>query len=159
MKPKFQQAFMDVAQRFAELSSARRLKVGAIIVKDNRIISLGYNGMPSGWDNNCEDVVWSYDQRDITDEWQYCENRRAWWRLKTKPEALHAESNAISKLARSAESGEAADLFVTHSPCLDCAKLIFQSGIGRVFFKNHYRDDQGLKFLRRSGVEVTEMDQ
>lgn len=157
MKPKFQQAFIDVASRFAELSSARRLKVGAIVVKNDRIISIGYNGMPKGWDNNCENIEWSYDQRDATTEWQYCENKTAWWRLKTKPEVLHAESNAIAKLARSGESGEGADMFVTHSPCMDCAKLIFQSGIQRVFYREHYRDDQGLRFLRQSGVEVTEM--
>ena len=138
MKPKHQAAHMRAAYIYAELSTAHRLKVGALIVKDDRIISIGYNGMPSGWDNNCEHTV--------DDE------------LKTKPEVLHAETNAIAKLARSTESGLDADLFVTHSPCLDCAKLIYQSGIKRVFYANAYRDDSGINFLKSSGVEVTELD-
>jgi dCMP deaminase len=134
---------MDTARIFAELSHARRLHVGAIVVKDDRIISIGYNGMPAGWDNNCEDVVQHSDDT-IT--------------LKTKPEVLHAESNAISKLARSTESGVDADIFITHSPCLDCAKLIYQSGIKRVWYGSEYRDSSGTDFLRRSGVEVTKSD-
>ena len=130
MKTKFIQAYMDVAARFAQLSSAKRLQVGAIVVKDDRIISIGYNGMPSGWDNCCEE-----------------DN-------KTKPEVIHAESNAISKLARGNESGEGATMFVTHQPCIDCAKLIYQSGIATVYYKNEYRSTQGLDFLNKSGVEV-----
>ena len=137
---------MDWAKRTAQLSHARRLQVGAVIVKDDSVISYGYNGMPSGWDNNCEDeivvdVVDGVPQREIKE-------------LKTKPEVLHAESNAIAKLAKSSNSGARADLFVTHSPCLDCAKLIHQSGIGRVFYGENYRDDAGIKFLEKSGVEV-----
>jgi dCMP deaminase len=115
MKEKFKRAFMQTAQTFAELSSAQRLKVGAIVVKDDRIISIGYNGMPAGWSNICEDV---------TEDGS----------LKTKPEVLHAESNAIAKLARSIESGDGADLFVTHSPCIECAKLIYQAGVRRVYY-------------------------
>jgi len=142
MKDKFIDAYMDVAERFAQLSSARRLHVGAIVVKDDRIISIGYNGMPSGWDNDCEDKVWTQDG-DYT--------------LKTKPEVLHAESNAIAKLAKSTESGNGAVLFVTHSPCLDCAKLIYQSGINAVFYRDAYRDQSGIQFLERSRVNVTQM--
>ena len=143
MKPKLKQAYMATAKVFAELSHARRLHVGAIVVKDDRIISIGYNGMPAGWDNNCEDEIF---QQDGTTG------------LKTKPEVLHAETNAIAKLARSNESGLDSDLFVTHSPCLDCAKLIYQSGIKRVFFSTAYRDDAGVDFLRKSGVEVEQLD-
>jgi dCMP deaminase len=106
---------MAVAETYASLSTAVRLKVGAIVVKDNRVISIGYNGMPSGWDNNCEDEIQYPDAEGIT--------------LKTKPEVLHAETNAIAKLARSSESGLSVAMFVTHAPCLDCAKLIYQSGI------------------------------
>jgi dCMP deaminase len=130
MKQKFIDAYMDVAERFAQLSSAKRLNVGAIVVKDDRIISIGYNGMPSGWDNVCEHEG------------------------KTKPEVLHAESNAIAKLARSPESGEGASIFITHSPCIDCAKLIYQSGIATVYYKNDYRSTQGIDFLNKSNIEV-----
>lgn len=130
---------MDTAKIFAELSHAKRLHVGAIIVKDDRIISIGYNGMPTGWDNNCEDVIQHSD--DTTT-------------LKTKPEVLHAETNAIAKLAKSNESGLDASLFVTHAPCMDCAKLIYQSGISNVYYRNSYRESTGLDFLTKSGVEV-----
>jgi len=139
MKTKLKLAYMKTAETFAELSHARRLHVGAIIVKDDRIISIGYNGMPAGWDNNCENVL-----EDGT--------------LKTKPEVLHAETNAIAKLARSGEHGLDSDLFVTHAPCMDCAKLIYQSGIKRVFFGTAYRDNSGVDFLKASGVKVEQME-
>lgn len=144
MKEKFKQAYMDVAYRFAELSHARRLHVGAIVVKDNRIISIGYNGMPAGWDNNCE-----YEHYTLGNSNDF--------ELRTRPEVLHAETNAISKLARSTESGDGADMFITHAPCLECAKLIYQSGIRRVYFNNEYRDDSGIKFLTKSGVQVEKL--
>ena len=138
MKEKFKRAYMQTAHTFAELSHARRLKVGAIVVKDDRIISIGYNGMPAGWSNVCEDV--SEDGS-----------------LKTKAEVLHAESNAIAKLAKSNDSGDQATLFVTHSPCLECAKLIYQSGIQQVYYQEKYRDDLGLEFLQASGVDVEQL--
>ena len=146
MKQKFINAYMDVAERFAQLSSAKRLQVGAIVVKDDRIISIGYNGMPSGWDNCCEEsIVDDYTSRVTSIE------------LKTRPEVLHAESNAIAKLARSPESGEGASIFITHSPCMDCAKLIYQSGIATVYYKNDYRSTQGIEFLNRSDIEVVKV--
>ena len=140
MKTKFIDAYMDVAERFAQLSHAKRLQVGAIIVKDDRIISIGYNGMPSGWDNCCEDVV---RQDEV-----------GFQVTKTKAEVLHAETNAIAKLAKSGESGLGATMFVTHAPCIDCAKLVYQSGIATVYYKHKYRSTQGLEFLDKSGVEV-----
>ena len=140
MKQKFIEAYMDVAERFSQLSSATRLQVGAIVVKDDRIISIGYNGMPSGWDNCCEDVV--------------REDEVGFQVTKTKAEVLHAETNAIAKLAKSGESGLGATMFVTHAPCIDCAKLVYQSGIATVYYKNKYRSTQGLEFLDKSGVEV-----
>ena len=143
MKQKFRDAYMKTAEVFAELSSARRLHVGAIIVKDDRIISIGYNGMPSGWDNNCEDEL----------KWPNGEIKF----LTTKPEVLHAETNAIAKLAKSTQSGNGATLFVTHAPCLDCAKLVYQSGINSVFYRNSYRTDDGLHFLEKAGVQVEKM--
>jgi len=131
MKQKFIDAYMEVAETFANLSTAQRLQVGAIVVKDDRIISIGYNGMPTGWDNCCED-----------------ENN------KSKPEVLHAEANAVSKLARSPESAEGASIFITHSPCIDCAKLIYQSGIATVYYKTEYRSTQGVEFLKQCTLKV-----
>jgi dCMP deaminase len=152
VKQKFIDAYMKTAEVFAELSSARRLHVGAIIVKDDRIISIGYNGMPSGWDNNCEDEYpispWKEEHK---------KELNATYTLKTKPEVLHAETNAIAKLAKSTESGANATLFVTHAPCLDCAKLVYQSGINNVFYRNSYRSDDGIRFLEKAGVQVTQV--
>jgi dCMP deaminase len=145
MKLKYTQAHMRAAHLYAELSTARRLKVGAIVVKDDRIISIGYNGMPSGWDNNCE-----YEHYSLGNPNDF--------ELKTRPEVLHAETNAIAKLARSSESGLGATLFVTHSPCLDCAKIIYQSGIKHVYYATDYRDDSGIAFLRNSGIQVDKLD-
>ena len=142
MKQKYIDLYMDWARRCAELSHAHRLHVGAVVVKDDTVISYGYNGMPAGWDNTCEDTVY---QQDGTSS------------LKTKPEVLHAESNAIAKLAKSHNSGLGADIFVTHSPCLDCAKLIYQSGISRVWYGSQYRDTAGIDFLRKSGIEVNKL--
>lgn len=149
MKQKYIDLYMDWARRTAELSHARRLHVGAVIVKDDTVISYGYNGMPAGWDNNCEHevvvaVVDGVPQKEIKE-------------LRTRPEVLHAESNAIAKLARSHNSGVGADIFVTHAPCLDCAKLIYQSGISRVWFGSEYRDSSGIDFLQKSGIEVNKI--
>ena len=139
---------MKTAKLFAEHSYAKRRKVGAVIVKDNRIISIGYNGMPSGWDNNCEDVV--------TPSLPYLQGDGP--TLKTKPEVLHAESNAIAKLARSSESGNGASLFVTCSPCLDCAKIIYQSGILEVFYNQEYRSNDGIEFLTKCNIPVRKLE-
>ena len=140
---------MKVAETFAELSSARRLHVGAIVVKDDRIISIGYNGMPSGWTNDCEDLV--VYRKEIEPGVFNNEYTHEW---KTKPEVLHAETNAIAKLAKSTESGDDATMFITHSPCLDCAKLIFQSGIKSVYYRNTYRSEDGIEFLKKCNIEV-----
>jgi dCMP deaminase len=170
MKPKFVKAFMDTAYRFAELSPAKRLHVGAIIVKDDRIISIGYNGMPVGWDNECEykeymspDAGGWLSPEEVFERWPFeeydpaVESQRR-YRLVTKDEVLHAESNAIAKLAKSNDSGLGADLFVTHSPCIHCAKLILQSGIGRVYYGENYRDDAGITFLKKSGIDVKQIE-
>ena len=143
---------MDVAERFAELSSARRLHVGAIVVKDDRIISIGYNGMPAGWDNNCE-----YEVEEFQTEYGVGSKLVKTGELKTKPEVLHAETNSIAKLAKSNESGMGATMFITHAPCLDCAKLIYQSGISSVLYRNAYRDTSGVTFLEKSGIQVTQI--
>jgi len=142
MKQKFIDLYMAWAERAAQLSHARRLQVGAVIVKDDSVISYGYNGMPAGWDNNCENIV-GYNMGEPM--------------LKTKPEVLHAESNAIAKLAKSTNSGMGATMFITHAPCMECAKLIFQSGIGHVLYRNSYRDTGGVAFLEASGVKVEQI--
>jgi len=139
MKQKHIEAYMKTAEVFAECSTATRLHVGAIIVKDERIISIGYNGTPSGWDNNCEDIKINNDGDYVT---------------VTKPEVLHAETNAIAKLAKFDGSGSGSVLFVTHAPCLDCAKLVFQSGISSVYYRNSYRNNDGVEFLNKAGVKV-----
>lgn len=155
MKAKFISAFMDVAKRFAQLSSARRAQVGAIVVKDNRIISIGYNGMPSGWDNNCEHEDWP----DWVDSNPNAVRDPAYMRLTTKSEVLHAESNALAKLARCTESALEASLFVTHEPCIDCAKMIYQAGITAVYYEQSYSSAKGsgAEFLNKCGVEVVKV--
>jgi dCMP deaminase len=135
---------MDWATRAAKLSHAKRLQVGAVIVKDDSVISYGYNGMPAGWDNNCEDEI-------IDDKWMVT--------LKTKPEVLHAERNALDKLTkRGGHGGDNAVMFVTHAPCLECAKSIYGAGIKELYYREQYRDPAGINFLKKSGIEVTQHD-
>lgn len=135
MKQKFLDAHMKAAEVYASLSSAKRLKVGAVIVKDNRIISIGYNGTPSGWDNNCEDADGQ-----------------------TKAEVIHAEANAILKLAASHESGTDSSIFITHAPCLACSKMIKGAGIKEVYYKNPYREKSGIEFLLFSNITIRELE-
>lgn len=136
---------MDWAKRVAQLSYARRLQVGAVIVKNDCVISYGYNGTPAGWDNNCEDEI------PISPLSAELDNT---FTLKTKPEVLHAEMNALMKLAKSNGSGNDASLFVTHAPCLECAKGIYQAGISEIYYGEDYRSDDGLYFLNKCGVKI-----
>ena len=151
---------MDIAELTSKLSSAIRLNVGAVIVKGNKILGTGYNGMPTGWTNECEykeympgDVwdgqLYPLEEYDPTVE----SNRR--YRLVTKDEVLHAEMNVISKVSASTESSDGATLFVTHAPCIHCAKAIYQSGIKQVYYRDAYRDSRGLEFLEQGNVSVT----
>jgi dCMP deaminase len=164
MKSKIIPAHMRTAENYAEQSSARRLKVGAILVKDNRIISIGYNGMPEGWDNNCETETYSQfdntigNKDAVADTYPYIDDQGNRYRLVTKPEVLHAEMNALMKLARSSESGEGASIFVTHAPCIDCAKGIYQAGIKEVYYKHVYRSDAGLEFLKKCGIHAIQVE-
>jgi dCMP deaminase len=169
MKQKFIDLYMDWAKRTAQLSHARRLQVGAVIVKDDSVISYGYNGMPAGWDNNCEDKVWDkgaggwldpeeFEAKYPYEGWHEGAGCNVRYGLKTKPEVLHAESNAIAKLAKSTNSGLGATMFVTHAPCMECAKLIYQSGIGHVLYRDAYRDTSGVTFLEKSGVKVEQIN-
>ena len=132
MKPtKFDFAYLKMAQEWAKLSYCERRKVGALIVKDRMIISDGYNGTPSGFDNCCEDQ----------------EGKTQWF-------VLHAEANAILKLAGSTQSAKDATLYLTLSPCKECSKLILQAGIKSVVYIDEYSDNDGIDFLRNHGIEV-----
>ena len=130
---KLDAAYMDIALRWAKMSVAKRKQVGCIIVKDNQIISDGYNGTPTGFDNNCEfETRYGYE---------------------TKREVLHAESNAITKLAKSPHSSLGATMYITLSPCFDCAKLIIQSGIARVVYGEKYTDTSGIDLLNKANID------
>jgi dCMP deaminase len=135
MKQKYIDAHMKAAEVYSQLSSAKRLQVGCVVVKNNTIIGIGYNGMPSGWTNECEIEL---DNGET----------------KTKPEVMHAETNSIAKIARSTNSSEGAALFVTHAPCLDCAKIIHQAGINSVYYRNTYRSTDGIDFLVKCDIHV-----
>lgn len=139
-------AHLKAAKAYAELSYARRLKVGAVIVRDDRIVSIGYNGTPSGRDNNCEEEV--YDG--------YPKGHRlvSPGKLVSKPEVCHAEMNAIAFSARNGVSTEGCSLIVTHSPCYECSKLIVQSGIKTVYYEIEYRDQTAIKFLKECNIDV-----
>jgi dCMP deaminase len=137
---KLDHTYMNMATELAKLSYAQRTKVGCLIVKDTQIISEGYNGTPKGFENACEYV-------SHVDE------------MYTKPEVLHAESNAISKIARSTNSSSESTLYVTVAPCFDCAKLIIQAGIKRVVYNEKYRKFGGLELLHKASIEVIQLDQ
>jgi dCMP deaminase len=144
---------MKAAEVYSQLSSARRLQVGCVVVKDNTIIGIGYNGMPSGWDNDCEKRSYT----NIDPKWQYLDEDGSTYSLVTRPEVLHAESNALAKVARSTNSSEGASVFVTHAPCLDCAKMMYQAGINSVYYRNSYRDTSGVDFLKDCNIEVEQI--
>jgi dCMP deaminase len=133
---KYDNAYLNMANEWAKLSHCKRKQVGAIIVKDHMIISDGYNGTPSGYHNCCEN-----------------ENGETQWYV------LHAEANAILKVAKSTQSAKDATLYITLSPCKDCSKLIIQSGIKRVVFRNKYKDTSGIDFLTEYGIEVNHLEQ
>ena len=145
MKQKFVDAHMNAAEVYSRLSTAKRLQVGCVVVKDNTIIGIGYNGMPSGWDNNCEEeFIVEEDEKFIKS-------------LKTKPEVLHAETNALAKIAKSTNSSDGASMFITHAPCIDCAKLVYQSGINSVYYRNSYKNTEGLDFLKKCNIKIEQV--
>ena len=153
---------MKAAEVYAELSTAKRLQVGCVIVKDNTIIGIGYNGMPSGWDNNCEEIEYVLKEEchyspEYLIENGFTESAHGWSRLHSKKEVLHAETNAIAKVSRSTNSSDSASLFVTHAPCLDCAKIIHQAGIKEVYYRNNYRSVNGIEFLKKCNIVVQQV--
>ncbi len=131
----FDRRYLQMARIWAQNSYCKRRQVGALIVKEKMIISDGYNGTPAGFENVCE------DENNIT-----------------KPYVLHAEANAITKVAKSNNSSEGATLYITTSPCMECSKLIIQSGIRRVVFCDNYHSEEGVKLLKRAGIEVVYME-
>lgn len=136
--------YMNIAKEIAKASHAERNKVGAILVKDHNIIAFGYNGTPHGFDNTCEHQIPSRHSDNQTE-------------LATKPEVLHAESNAIAKCARSTHSCDGATLYVTVSPCLECAKLIIQAGIKHVLYLTKYRIEDGIQLLYAAKIQCNEL--
>lgn len=176
MTPRMTKFYMGIAHKCASMSRAERLKVGAVVVKDDNILSFSWNGTPAGWDNVCEkkeymsaDAGGWLSPEEIETEWPFVEEARGEeeppshayyrrYRLVTKPEVLHAERNALDKLARSSSSAEGATLFTVYSPCVECAKSIYGAGIKRVVYQNTYRKAEGVAFLKQAGVEVTKID-
>lgn len=151
--------YIKVAQLCAMNSYANKLKVGAVIVKNNQIISDGFNGTPSGFDNDCEIVDCSTNHCHLTNsvpETDYAERCAycSYVKLTTKNEVLHAESNAIMKCAKYGKSTDGATLYITHSPCIQCAKLIIQAGIKRVVYNYSYNKKEGLELLKRAKIIV-----
>jgi len=134
-KNRFDRMYLDVANRIGLLSYSKRSQVGAVLVKEDNIIAFGYNGTPRGFENSCE------DEDNVT-----------------KREVLHAESNAIAKVARTTSSSEGSTLYTTLSPCYDCAKMIHQAGVVRVVYEHTYRDEDGMDFLRRCGVSCEQIE-
>ena len=158
MKERFLDLFMDFAKRTADMSRAVRLQVGCVIVKEDDILAYSWNGTPKDWDNNCERRIFPSDEAgawiDIKDMYPLEDEDSRRYKLVTLPEVLHAETNAISKLAKSHQSGNGATMFCTHAPCIDCAKMIYQSGIRKLVYNEVYRSDEGLKFLKDAGLTV-----
>ena len=134
---------MDLALRVAQQSYAQNAKVGAVMVRDDNILAVGYNGTPKGWDNVCER---EFNTNGLPT------------RYFTKPEVLHAESNMIAKVARSTQSSEGSTVYTTLSPCLDCAKQMYQAGVARVVYAEEYRETAGIEFLYKAGLEVEKLD-
>lgn len=159
IRPKYQDVYIKLAHDVAQLSYAKKMKVGAVIVKGNRILSFGYNGTPPGWDNNCEDkVFWKEGER--TEDYPFEEFSDydgvliGRYKLTTKPHVIHAEENAILHLTKSHESSEGTSLFLTHSPCVECFKTILGAGIEEVYYRTKYRCDSGIELLKEGGVKV-----
>lgn len=172
MKPRLKNLYMKIAKDCSEMSRAIRLKVGCVIIKDDNIISFSWNGTPAGWDNNCENKEWMpgtageflnpqeiVEQYPYTAESDYDNAYLGRYRLKTKPEVLHAERNALDKLAKNGGGAKDASLFTTHSPCLECAKSIYGAGIKEIYYTNDYRSYDGIDFLKKCGIKVEKINE
>lgn len=147
MKSSRLSAHLKAAKAYAELSHAKRLQVGAVLVKDDRVISVGYNGMPSGMDNTCE-----YESSGLADMEKLPDGSST--RIKTKPEVVHAEMNVIAFAAKNGMPTDGCTMIVTHSPCFECSKLLMQAGVKTIYYETEYRITDSLDFLKSGGVEV-----
>jgi len=161
--PKYRKMFMQMANTVSEQSYAVRLKVGCVVVKDDKVVAMSYNGTPKGCDNCCEERKYfdrhgggwiSPDEIEMTYPYVDGDDR---YSLKTKDEVIHAEQNAIIQMALSTESIKDCSMFITHAPCLQCAKMVLQAGIKELYFEQEYRDMSGVAFLLKYGVKVTHM--
>lgn len=137
---RYDKLYMDIATSIGNMSYAKKLKVGTLAVKDGNVLSMGFNGTPSGWDNNCEDTIYT--------------DHESGYRLKTKPEVIHSEANMVCKAARDGVSLMGATAYVTIAPCVNCALLMLQSGISRLVFKDYYKTDLGIEILKKSNIKV-----
>jgi dCMP deaminase len=160
MKPRMIEFYMGIAEDCAEMSRAVKMKVGAVVVKDDNIISFSWNGTPTGWDNVCEHREYAIgggwlSPEEILSQYPYKDDETGnYYKLVTKPEVIHAERNALDKLARTVNSGQGAYLFCTHAPCIECAKSIYGAGIVKVFYRNEYRCNKGIKFLEECNIDT-----
>ena len=160
---RYDRLYMDIALRCAEMSHAVRRKVGAVLVKEGRILSMGWNGMPAGLTNECEKrILYSEDVGDRKsfpmEEYRIDRFSDVLYRLETKPEVIHAEVNALAKVAKHGDSADGATLYVTLAPCVDCAKVIVQSGVKEVVFRETYKCTKGLQLLANCGLNVRKLD-
>jgi dCMP deaminase len=170
MNERMKKFYSDIAAQCSKMSRAVRLQVGCVIVKDDNILSFSWNGTPAGWDNNCENKVWNpgsggwLSPEEMKDQYPYEEYIPEYggmvrYTLKTKPEVLHAERNALDKLAKKGNiGGDGAYLFSTHAPCLECAKSIYGAGIKEVFYKEDYRSFDGIEFLKKCNIKVEKIE-
>lgn len=169
MNDRMKEFYANFANNCANMSRAKKLQVGCVIVKDDNILSFSWNGTPAGWDNNCEDKIWDtgsggwLSPEEIIEQYPYEEyhpdsKQVVRYKLKTKPEVIHAERNALDKLVKNGGMGaKGATLFSTHSPCIECAKSIYGAGIKEVVYKNDYRSEDGIYFLQKCGIKVTKI--
>lgn len=159
MMTKFDHFYMIVAFEAAKLSHAIRAQVGAVIVRDRNILAYGYNGTPAGMDNTCEERIYDrLPEYGSLKDYIYDRENDRHYRFKTKPEVIHAEENAILKVAQSTDSTNGSTLYCTHAPCIRCARMIFSVGIKRVFYSENYKTDDGLVFLTNQKIEVTQYE-
>lgn len=169
MNDRMKEFYVNFANICANMSRAKKLQVGCVIVKDDNILSFSWNGTPAGWDNNCEDKIWDTDSggwlspEEIYEQYPYEEyhseaGQVVRYKLKTKPEVIHAERNALDKLVKHGGMGaKGSTLFSTYSPCIECAKSIYGAGIKEVVYKNDYRSEDGIYFLQKCGIKVTKI--